>query len=131
MALSGFSVEKILETVGVIEKVKNLKNTDGCPYNNGIPWIDWSVDQQQGKKKAGSQCCSNNQCHECKDVIGGHVYKVPDDNLCYIVPLCKSCNSSDKTESFLVDSKAMRPILEIKCEYRGAGCCKYPDGKNG
>ena len=127
--------EEIMKMVGALDEVKNLKGTEHCPYNNGRPWIDCWAYPQDDTKEAGKMPCSNKHCTEKNnekniDAVGGHVRTVPDNDLCYIVPLCHSCNSPEMTDSFLVYHNVMKPILKTKCDLREGDRCKLGDENN-
>lgn len=98
--------------------VKNKKNR--VPEEK-VNWIDlW-------EKSTGvtNPICSNlSSCTgESEEIVGGHVYKVDkqghaiEDEIYYIVPLCKSCNDYRKTEPFEVyelDLRKESDLLSLK-----------------
>ncbi|MBA7855408.1 hypothetical protein ACHHY8_05730 [Enterobacter cloacae complex sp. 2024EL-00215] len=76
-------------------KIKNLNNTTGkvCSCDS---WLKhWENISGQESSSCGNQDCFN------MAEVGGHVKKCDeDDNSHYIVPLCKTCNSSSNVDEF-------------------------------
>ncbi|MDR1846950.1 MAG: hypothetical protein LBR17_02395 [Bacteroidales bacterium] len=86
--------------------VKNLIGTsDNRVPNDYSSWLDyWEKEKNQ---KANQ--CSASDCSQSDNLVGAHVKKVgSDDNSWYIVPLCQSCNMSER--EFLVNENLLVPV---------------------
>ena len=88
-------------------KVKNLKGTsDRFPSDGSSSWQEW----WGKKKKRKFGVCSKINC-SFKAEVGAHVQKVLlNDKRWYIVPLCRSCNSSKSESGFYVDENDLEPV---------------------
>lgn len=92
-----------MDSVIDMTKVKNAKGTDRYPRPAGYDsWLDY-WEKQTGRRAIR---CSATDCHLYgrSNLVGAHVKKVyGGDNHCYIVPLCRPCNT--RTDEFYVDEE--------------------------
>lgn len=79
------------------------------------------------EEKTGNKAreCNDCSCNTTKDLIGGHVQKVPDDGSIYLTPICQDRNDYHKTDAYYVDEEKVIKVpakdLELVEESNGDG----------
>lgn len=86
-------------------RVINVKGYYKVPtgYSSGLNY--WERNSHNDAEE-----CSEVNCEENDDLVGGHLHKVPDDGYIYLVPLCKTHNNYHNEADFEVPDRLLLQV---------------------
>ena len=88
-------------------KVKNVQGH----YNVPAGYSSWLNYWERKMNKTAVEC-QKNGCNEKKDLVGGHVHKVGDEDTIYLVPICQEHNHYTFTDEYEVPSDMLLEVPE-------------------
>lgn len=85
-------------------KVRNVEGHYKTPPQGS--WLAYWEEKTGNKAKECNDC----SCNKTKDLVGGHVQKVPDDGSIYLTPICQDRNDYHKKDTYLVEEEK---VIEV------------------